>query len=213
MNKLINNINISDCVGDSLGKINYNLLSLNSNICNLSSIFFKDPDNFNSYFLDLSQNISNFNEFSDYFEYPTNFNLATTTTKYLSSAWHKSEITFTFPINVHQDDGIIKSYIDVNYPSINPDDTLNVFGLNKLKLLYPAKNFPPNTIANIIFLLYSNNIGENSVILESVDFGIINKVFNFVGRKKDVFIQEVRISKFKVDASSNSWTFLKNLVK
>lgn len=209
MNKLINNINVSDCVGDSLSKINYNLLSLDTNICNLSSIFLKEPKSFNSYFLDLSENINNFNTFADYFEFPTNFNLATTTTKYLSSYWHKSEITFTFPVNVYQADGLIKLYIDVNYPN----DTLNVFGLNKLNSLYPAKNFPVNTIANIIFLLYSNNVGENSVTLDSYDFGITDKVFNFIGRKKDVFIEQIRISKFKVDSITNSWTFMEYLVK
>lgn len=208
MNKLINIINLSDCVGDSLGKINYNALSLDTNVCNISSQFFQKPDDFYSRFSDLSQNISNFNAFADYFEYPTDFNLATTTTKYLSSAWQKREITFTFPINIYQADGIIKMYIDVNYPN----DTLSVFGLNKLNSLYPAKNFPSNSIANIIFLLYSNNVGENSVTLESFDFGIVNKVFNFVGRKKDVFIKEIRIAKFKVDSSTNSWTFTEYLV-
>jgi hypothetical protein len=209
MDKLINNINLSDCVGDSLGKINYNFLSLDMNVCNISSTFLKPPKNYNSYFLDLSSNINNFNIFADYFEYPTDFNLATTATKYLSSSWQKSEITFTFPINVYQADGNIKLYIDVNYPN----DTLNVFGLNKLNSLYSAKNFPPNTIANIIFLLYSNNVGENSVTIDSFDFGIVDKVFNFVARKKDVFIKEIRISKFKVDAVSKSWTFLEYLVK
>ena len=205
MENIIYNLNLSDCVGDSLGKINYNFLSLDMNVCNISSVFFNLPEFLNSYFLDLSANIKNFNTFADYFEYPTDFNLATTTTKYLSSSWQKREITFTFPINIYQTGGVTRMYVDVRFPN----ETLNNFGLNRLRTLYPARNFPENSIANVIFLLYSNNVGENIVTLDSTDFGVINKVFNYSARKNDVFISEIRISRYKVDNSKN-WIFIEN---
>ena len=41
-----------DCVGDSSGKHNYNLLSLDTTICNLSSQFFISNNNFYTIFND-----------------------------------------------------------------------------------------------------------------------------------------------------------------
>jgi hypothetical protein len=203
MNKLINNINLSDCVGDSLGKINYNVLSLDTAMCNLSSLFFNDPENYNLYFSDLNQNIQNFNTFADYFEYPTDFNKYTTATKYLSSYWNKNEITFTFPVNLYQGDDNIRIYVDTNYPT----QTLNNFGLNKLNSKYPAKNFLPNTIANVIFLLYSNNTAQTSVITTFSEIGTSDKIFNIRCRKDDVYIKEIKLSKYKIDPTTKIWTY------
>jgi hypothetical protein len=207
MNKLINSINISDCVGDSLGKINFNTLSLDTTICNISSKFFNDP-NINLYFSDLSENIDNFNEFANYFEYPTEVNLATTATKYLSSFWNTPEITFTFPINVHQTDGYITSYVDSKFEN----ETLWSFGLNRLRRLYDTKNFPENFTANVIFLLYSNNVGEKSITIEKESINTNSRVFEIKVRKNDVFIDLIKIAKYNIDPVTKRWTFLKTIV-
>ena len=209
MNKMIKSINLSDCVGDSLGKINYNILYLDTTICNISSTFFEPPKNFYSIFSDLAANIVNFNTFADTFEFPTRFNIATTATKYLSSYWQKNVVTFTFPMNLYQTGGTVKSYVDANYP----DDTLTTMALNKLKSLYQTKNFPANTIANVIFLLHSNSTGQTTVVLDKSEETISNHIFDITARKNDVFVKAIKIATFKNDPITKLWTFLKFTVK
>ena len=59
--QLVYNISLNDCVGDSVSKHNYNVLSLDTAICNLSSAFFNVQNNYLSIFSDLCANIENFN--------------------------------------------------------------------------------------------------------------------------------------------------------
>jgi hypothetical protein len=151
MSNFIKTIDISDCVGDSLGKHNYNFLSLDQTICNLSSKFFNQNNNYYTVFSDLCANIERFNKFADIFEYPFDINEATTATKYMSSYWHKTEINFTFPINIYKDNTSIY-YLDEN----TSDDNFKNWGINKLKKAYPETNFTSGTVANIFFLLHSN---------------------------------------------------------
>lgn len=158
MSNFIKTIDFSDCVGDSLGKHNYNFLSLDQTICNLSSKFFNQNNNYYTVFSDLCANIERFNKFADIFEYPFDINEATTATKYMSSYWHKSEINFTFPINIYKDNTSIY-YLDEN----TSDDNFKNWGINKLKKTYPETNFIPGTVANIFFLLHSN-LGKISSI-------------------------------------------------
>jgi len=153
MSKLIKKINNSDCVGDSLGKHNYNYSILDQNICDLSSRFFNNTKNYNSIFTDLSANIEKFNIFADYFETPTKLNEATTATFYVSSFWQKRDIHLTFPINIYQDSSnSTKFYLDEN----SGQDLFKNWGVNKLKKTYPEYNFNVGTIAHISFFLYSN---------------------------------------------------------
>ena len=208
MSDLLKNINLSDCVGDSLGKINYNILYLDTLICNISSTFFEEPDKFYSTFSDLSENIADFNTFADVFEFPTRFNLATTATKYLSSFWQKNTVTFTFPVNLYQTNDIIKSYTDTNYP----DETLSIMALNKLKSFYPAKNFQINTIANVIFILHSNTTGQTTVILDKEDISVTNRYYDITARKNDVYVKEIKIAKFEINPTTKMWTFLNFIV-
>lgn len=158
MSNFIKPINVSDCVGDSLGKHNYNFLSLDQNICNLSSKFFNITDNYYTVFSDLCANIEKFNKFADVFEYPFDINKTTTATKYMSSYWHKTEINFTFPINIYKDNTSIY-YLDEN----TSEDNFKNWGINKLKKAYPETNFISGTVANIFFLLHSN-LGKSSSI-------------------------------------------------
>ena len=151
MSKIIKKINESDCVGDSLGKHNYNYMSLDQNICDLSSRFFTVPNNIYSTFKDLCANINNFNAFADYFEFPTKLNQATTAAKYMSSFWDRTELNFTFPINIYED-STTKFYLDEN----TADDVFQNWGINRLKKFYPESNFLLGTISNISFFLYSN---------------------------------------------------------
>jgi hypothetical protein len=158
MSKIIKKINESDCVGDSLGKHNYNYLSLDQNICDLSSRFFSVPDNIFSTFKDLCANINKFNAFADYFEFPTKLNQASTATKYMSSFWNTTELNFTFPINIYED-STTKFYLDEN----TSEEVFQNWGINRLKKFYPETNFLLGTVSNINFFLYSN-IGKKYII-------------------------------------------------
>jgi hypothetical protein len=159
MSNLIKNINVSDCVGDSLGKHNYNFLSLDLNVCNLSSIFFNVNNNYFNTFSDLSANIKNFNSFADVFEYPFDLNKSTTATKFLSSYWQKKDISLTFPININTFDDAQLQYIDEK----TSNDNLKNWGINQLNRKYPiinlingSQNYSNQTTATVCFLLYSN---------------------------------------------------------
>lgn len=158
MSNFIKTIDVSDCVGDSLAKHNYNFLSLDQTICNLSSQFLNQNNNYYTVFSDLCANIERFNKFADIFEYPFDINEATTATKYMSAYWHKTEINFTFPINIYKDNTSIY-YLDEN----TSDDNFKNWGINKLKKAYPETNFISGTFANIFFLLHSN-LGKISSI-------------------------------------------------
>lgn len=145
-------IDLSDCVGDSLAKHNYNFLSLDQNICNLSSRFFNVDDNFYTIFKDLCANIDNFNEFADIFEFPIGINESKTATSYLSSYWQKKELNLTFPLNIWDGDDFQIQYLDEN----TPDSALKSWGQAQLTRKYPPINFPDTSHANVCFLLYSN---------------------------------------------------------
>lgn len=201
--KLVYNINPSECVGDSLSKHNYNSLSLDTNHCNLSSTYFTVQNNYWSVFTDLSANIDKFNEFAFYFENPTRLNRASSATSYLSGYWQRSELTLTFPINIYQLDGRVKYYIDDNFDL----DTLKAYAFNKLNSTYSPVNFIKNTKANVVFLIFSNNTNRKSVTTEQSIFGVTNKIFNIVARKEDVYISKIKILQYYIHPTTNIWTY------
>jgi hypothetical protein len=178
MSDIVKIINEADCVGDSLGKHNYNFLSLDQNICNLSSKFFNIDTNYNSAFLDLSANINNFNTFADMFEYPFDINKSTTATTYLSTYWQKREISLTFPVNIYDGDDNTRYYLDDKTPLT----TLESWGLNQLQRNYPEINLNPSAVANVYFLLYSN-IGTKH-LEEKTSFGFASNTKPIVTRFK-----------------------------
>jgi len=204
--QLVFDINMSDCVGDSVAKHNYNLLSLDTNICNISSKFFRNENSYYTQFLDLSANINFFNGFADVFFDPARVNKATSATTYLSGYWNQFEFTITYPINQYDLNDAYKApknYIDQT--TTNP--TLVQLGLNLLNRSYPATNFLPRTKSNVVFLLYSSTGALTSTKTQS--FSITNRIFNITNRKADVCLSAIKIGGFEV-ASNFTWinTFL-----
>lgn len=196
--QLIYDIKVDECVGDSVSKHNYNILSLDTTICNLSSLFFNNQDNYYSVFMDLSSNLNNFNSFADIFFNPIRLNKATSATRNLSSYWNRYEITLTFPINIYEI-GVfkqVKSYTD----STTTEASLTQYGLNLLNNRYPAANFLKGSIANVVFLLYSNIGKINTTRTQS--FTITNKIFNITNRKDDVYIAGIKIIKYQINPNS-----------
>jgi len=104
------NINIDDCVGDSVGKHNYNALLLDTTICNLSSALFNE-NNISTIFEDLSSIILSFEDlipkFTESKANEITLNSATTTA--LSSFWNKHEFSIQYLINasVFNGEGVI----------------------------------------------------------------------------------------------------------
>jgi hypothetical protein len=83
--KLTQEIFREDCVGDSSGKHNYNLLSLDTNICNISSQYFIVPNNINLIFNDFIANVEGFTQANNLFLDPKRFNLVSASVNLLSS--------------------------------------------------------------------------------------------------------------------------------
>lgn len=201
-NELVFDIKMDDCVGDSVAKHNYNLLSLDTSICNISSKFFRKELGYFSQFLDLSTNISFFNGFADVFFDPTKVNKATTATIVLSAYWNQFEFTITYPINQYDLNDAYKApknYIDRS----TPNATLVQAGLNVLNKSYPATNFLPKTKANIVFLLYSSSGTLTST--KTQNFTLTNRTFNLTNRKADVCLSAIKVGGFEV-SSNLTWT-------
>ena len=192
--ELVKNISMDECVGDSVSKHNYNTLSIDSQVCNLSSQFFNISLNYLKYFTDLENNINNFNGFSDIFFDATRLNKSSTATYVLSSYWNRNEFTLTFPVNLYEIAPFRqpKAYIDVN----TANSALNQSGLNLLNSKYPATEFLPNTIANVVFLLYSNNGTISTQRTQS--FTITNRIFNLTNRKDDVHTAQIKVRRYRV---------------
>ena len=115
--KLIQEIYREDCVGDSTGKHNFNLISLDTNICNLSSQYFVVNNNFYQIFQDFSLNAQKFTEAYNLFYDPYKYNITTATVNLLSSYWDKHEISIHYPLNIS-----ILNDLAISCPTINSLD-------------------------------------------------------------------------------------------
>lgn len=206
--RLTYDIKMSDCVGDSLSKHNYNVMSLDTNHCNLSSTYFTIQNNYFSIFSDLALNINKFNEFASIFENPSRLNRASSATSYLSSYWEKSELTLTFPVNIYQLDGKVKYFVSESFD----DDTLKAYAFNKLNSTYSPVNFIANTKANVVFLIHSNDIRKTTVISDPAIFGVTHKIFNVTARKEDVYISKIKVLQYYIHPTTKIWTYLSMVV-
>jgi len=95
------NISVEDCAGDAAGKHNYNLLVLDTLICNLSSTLITQENSINKVYDQFNSLINSFISINpDYTEEKTNkFLTASTTVKLLSSIWQNNEFSLIYPIN------------------------------------------------------------------------------------------------------------------
>jgi len=160
-------VDIQDCVGDTVGKINYNSLALDTTMCNLSSLFYTNDvnviDSVNSIFYLLSS-YSELNLFKTYdIEYKNNIKIAATTVNLLSSFWGSYQFSIQMPINAVS---LSANDIAVISPKLSSENNvIDVYNLvnNRLKILsqshlsnnYKIKNYPIGTIINVCFFLYN----------------------------------------------------------
>lgn len=196
-----------DCVGDSSSKHNYNALSLDTILCNISSNFFKIDNNYTSLFADFSANLQNFINFSNTFYNPYNYIITESTVKQLSSYWNNHEFTVHYPLN-------ISTVGELLCPTINQQDYVlkslaNVF----LNENYPPANYNNNTVANVIFFLYSvpvdpNNLSNLQTTVTSPEFSYLVRNMNVSITRQDIFFRNGKNFKFQ-NNGQGSWIYLK----
>jgi hypothetical protein len=152
MNNLTIPIQREDCVGDSVSKHNFNIINLDTFICNLSSSIFMS-DGIYPTFANMIANSSNYQKFASDFSnnQVSAFDIAYTATKFLSSYWGTSEFFVNYP-----------SFISTDDPTQTDAYTINTSNddLKKQALKYLNDNYPPSlyldgTRLNIQFLLYN----------------------------------------------------------
>lgn len=163
MRNLTFEINREECVGDSVGKHNYNSISLDTAICNLSSLVFTGTDNLLTWFNDISNNIVDLGNSVKNFsgDAVVRYNLAHTTIDTLSSYWNISEFTVQFEHDLYTADenlnipiSSIPLPINAYTSSILLDDLINV-AKNYLNDNFSSNFFNNGTRANVVVFLYN----------------------------------------------------------
>jgi len=159
------NINADECLGDSVGKHNYNFLVLDYVVCNLK--YYLSNQNYNNIFTGLGTLVNRFNQINgSQYDVSDDFKnqilLAATTVNLLSSFWGNYEFSIQIPIN-----GVSLTDNDLSIlaPTLSSDDPAYVDYLVNTKLKtqalihlesnYPAISYPDYTIVNVGFFLYN----------------------------------------------------------
>ena len=193
-----------DCVGDSSGKHNYNLLSLDTTICNLSSQFFISNNNFYTVFDDFINNYPQFIQATNLFLDPKRFNLVTATVNLLSSYWEKHEFSVHYPINIS-----LLNNLTISCPTVNQlDQKLLSLAKTYLAKNYPASGYNKNTGVNVIFFLYNvpvnpNNANDLISAKTSPEFSFMTRHMYAEYIKQDVHLGNGKIFRFYNDGNNN----------
>jgi hypothetical protein len=197
-----------ECVGDSVGKHNYNIMSLDTNICNLSSQYFTEPNNYYQVFSDFMKTSALFVQMTNLFNNPNRYNMATATVNLLSSYWNKHEFSVHYPLNIS-----LLNQMSITCPTVNQVDT-NLISMAKtyLKANYPANKYNKDTYVNVIFFLYnnpSNPTNPDDLISKNLSpeysYNVRHMYASFF--KNDVHLKNGKIFKF-INDGSNNWVYV-----
>jgi hypothetical protein len=157
-------IDSQECVGDSVGKYNYNALALDTTLCNLSSYFFTGEDNAKNTFDSLSTLMIEYQPLLEIFtaDLKNEFLKASTTVNLLSAFWGKYEFSIQIPINavtLAANDLNLFAYTlsTINLQAVDRLVNGNLKGITELHLNvnYPANNYPEFTVINASFFVYN----------------------------------------------------------
>lgn len=155
-------INEKECLGDVVGKINYNYVVTETNYCNLSSLVKKYDD---AGFADFYQNYLFFNNQAN--EMTDNFRnevlIAATTVSLLSSYWGHYEFSIQIPLNAvsltPNDRNILAPVlsepVEKEKVEILVDKSLKNIAEFHLNTNYPIQNYFEGTVVNVSFFLYN----------------------------------------------------------
>jgi hypothetical protein len=217
-----------DCIGDSVGKHNYNLLALDTTICNLSSLLYDDNTNYYSLSSTTSAIEILIDTYSQYYDFINEelyneFKKAVTVVNLLSSYWGNYEFSIQVPINsislsANDISPLAISLSTINLENINNTVEKFLKSLTKshLDVNYPAKNYSDFTVVNASFFLYnlipikSNNDPLDPLI--KIRYSPQN-IFNYNQRlmtvtynRDNVYITSGVILRFMVD--KGQWIFI-----
>lgn len=201
-------INDYDCVGDSLGKYNYNFLNIDTNICKISSLFFLDNPNIYTEFTDFVNISSALITVGNAYNIVSIYKEMFTAVSLLSSYWNTPEISVQYPTNFISDSNIsLKNYyLYSGTPNISSDGSNT--NLISVAQIYINRNFPVSeyltgSIVNISFLLYSNNGNFITTVNGPFKNYPISQKWNVNFIKNDVYVAHSPI--FKFEKVSNVW--------
>lgn len=190
-----------ECVGNSVGKHNFNALSLETQICNLSSSFVDSQNNFTTGLSAVMDQLNQLSALGDLARY----NKMYTTVNLLSSNWNTPEFSILYPVNISS----VGNQSIVN-PSINdPIDKLINLTQSYLTLNFPNNSYTLYTKINVNLFLYSaasNPFDPNNLTSTTIDkeFSFLNRNMNVVLSRQDVHFETGNILKFvNLD---NRWT-------
>ena len=221
--------NKEDCLGDSLAKHNYNMMLLDTKICNLMSFYFNGVVNFDFVYhqlKDINDKYEN-NLLANFYDNTLleKYSIAATTVNQLSAFWERNTFSVVYPIN-----GSIASGSDkrVNVISSLKNDEQSIINLidKNLKNLaksYLTTNFNPvyykeNTVINIIFSIFnitptSSDSTSNSPLIKST----ISDPFTYLNRKMyATFTRDnIHLTRNVILGfinQNNNWTFVGSLI-
>lgn len=197
----------TDCIGDSVAKQNYNLLSLDTNICNLSSLFFEGFDSYYNVFSDFISYSAAFVQFISSLDIDRN-NTVYTAVNLLSSYWNSHEFFIYYPFNTYINDNTPANSISVNQTNQSLISLANSY-LNNTN---PPYYFPEGTIANVVFSLYNVPLNPNNpddLVTSNISPSFSFTVRNMYGKykKQDVFFKNNKIIKF-YRSSDDKWSII-----
>lgn len=195
-------INEYECVGDSLGKINYNFLELESQICRLSAQYFQDG--FYTTFNKLSSILDNLNFVGDQFSDVVLYKEAYTATNLLSSYWNKNEISVIYPINLETGGTSNRSVENYQISGIATDPFLIQKAHTFITQKFAREDFLNlSSIINVTFLLYANDGSYTATTLENRAKPPVMKSWNITLRKNDYHIEGSKTYTFQ--KIQNQW--------
>jgi hypothetical protein len=155
-------IDPEECVGDSLAKHNFNLLSLDSMVCNLSSLFFSTFANdipLESSFNDLSSNYKLFNDNLAQMVNPIRFDIMYTGINLLSSYYSSQELTVQYEFNRYKLDGKPENcslIVNEGNPTFVSGLIQNSDNYITNTDIYRLSSYPVGSIINVIYPIFSN---------------------------------------------------------
>jgi hypothetical protein len=209
MRTLTLEIKREECVGDSIAKHNYNLLSLDTTICNLSSDIYNTTNNILSWFNDISSNSQKYSETAKNFSTTASdkYNINHTTINLLSSYWHTPEFTVQYQHNNYNSDGFSNasdgSVIDA-YTLNTSLDTIKTNSQNYLNTNFPSSNYNIGTRANVIVFIYNtllNKSTNNNSSICYIPTGLSTNLEMGPGSNASNILADARISDYSLHYS------------
>jgi len=189
-----------DCLGNSAGKHNFNSLSLETQICNLSSSFMSPNNLFTTSLSGFLAQVDKLKQFGDL----NRFNKTFTTVSLLSSYWNVQDFSVLYPLNISSQGG----QSIVGPTSQTPATELISLAQSYLTANFPNSSYTPNTRASVNMFVYnypSNPYDPNILnsVTNSNEFSFTNRSMNVSMSRQDIHLEKGNI--FQFSNINNKW--------